>query len=294
MESVLPPLVQVNLDEDPPNIEGTPPIEVEDRFCGMLLIVWTLILLKYYPTEENSGNLSTEYVLPVPAMLVNLDERRSPVKSFLEMLNSNDDDYDNHAGASLIFLSMQCTVYQDYTPLAVGQFPDTSNATGVNGMDSGEIFGANFNFNFNDFDFSNMDDLNFENIDNFDLGNVENFDFGNMDIDTTKFNTLGINTTFADHEQAFIFPLHLPHSDADMISLIDPSTAHSPSGSTSTTSMLNVPTLPKSNVVHSHQRPTKRKKIDEVDATHILPEGLQRSRTKSAKAAAALESVEES
>ena len=33
---------------------------------------------------------------------------------------------------------------------------------------------------------------------------------------------------------------------------------------------------------HAHHRPTKRKKIDEVNTAHILPEGLQWSWTKSA------------
>jgi hypothetical protein len=56
--------------------------------------------------------------LPVPAVPVNLDEHPpnihgAPVKSFLEMLNSNDDDYTDNpqAGGSLILLSVQYTVH---------------------------------------------------------------------------------------------------------------------------------------------------------------------------------------
>jgi hypothetical protein len=59
----------------------------------------------------------------------------------------------------------------------------------------------------------------------------------------------------------------------------------------SSTSVLSVPTLPEPDGIHAHNRPTKRKKVDEVNAAHILPEGLQRTRTKSAKAAAAQEST---
>jgi len=166
-----------------------------------------------------------------------------------------------------------------------------SNTSGVDGMNSGANFGVNFNLNFNDFDFGNMDNFNFENIDNLDLGNTENFDFGNMDIDTLNFNNFGVDTTFTP-EQPFIFPPQPTHFDTDMVLPIDPSTDHSSPASTSNTSMFNAPTLPKSDMVHDY-RPMKRKKVDEVDAAHILPEGLQRRRTKSAKAAAALESLEE-
>ena len=53
--------------------------------------------------------------------------------------------------------------------------------------------------------------------------------------------------------------------------------------------VLSAPILPEPDSIH--RRPTKRKKVNEVNSAHILPEGLQRSRTKSAKAAAALESA---
>jgi hypothetical protein len=135
-----------------------------------------------------------------------------------------------------------------------------------------------------------MDNFNFENMDNFDLGNIENFNFGNMEI---EFNNLGVNTTF-NPEQPFIFPLQPSHFDADsMVLPVDPLTNHSSPASTSNTSMLNTLTLPKSDMeLHAYQ-PMKHKKVDEVDAAHILPEGLQHCQTKSAKAAAALESVKE-
>ena len=53
------PLVQVDLDEHLPNIQGTPLVEIEDGPCGMLSFARTLIPLKYCHTEDNR-NLSTE------------------------------------------------------------------------------------------------------------------------------------------------------------------------------------------------------------------------------------------
>lgn len=65
-----------------------------------------------------------------------------------------------------------------------------------------------------------------------------------------------------------------------------------PSPYTSGVPVPSAPPLPVSEPddVHAHHQPTKRKKVAEVNAAHILPEGLQRIRTKSAKAAAALSS----
>jgi hypothetical protein len=92
-------LVQVNLDDHLPNIQ----VEIEDGPCGMLSLSRPLILLKYCHAEDNR-NLGMESDLPVPAVSVNFDEHPpnihgTPVKSFLEMLNSNNnhDDYNNHA-----------------------------------------------------------------------------------------------------------------------------------------------------------------------------------------------------
>jgi len=116
-----------------------------------------------------------------------------------------------------------------------------SNDYYLNGMNSGANFGANFN-----------DDLG----------------CGDMDIDTLKLNNLGVDATFS-HEEPFI-----SLSDAYMVLPIDPSTDHTTPASTSTSSILNAPSLPKSDIVHDH-RPTKRKKVNEGDATHILPEGPQ-------------------
>ena len=159
-----------------------------------------------------------------------------------------------------------------------------SNTGGVDSMNSGEIFIVNFNFNFNDFDFGDIDNFNFENIDNFELGNFENFDFKNMDIDILKFDNLGVDTTF-NPKQPFIFPPQPTHFDGDMVLPIDPLINHSSPTSTSNTNMFNAPTLPKYDMVHVYQ-PMKHKKVDEVDAAHILPEGLQYCQTKSMKAAA--------
>ena len=78
-------------------------------------------------------------------------------------------------------------------------------------------------------------------------------------------------------------------------SSIQVSTSAGPSylapSSTSGVLSLSTPTIPELDGIHSHRRPTKRKKIDEVNAADILPDGLQRSHTKSLKATAALESI---
>ena len=55
-----------------------------------------------------------------------------------------------------------------------------------------------------------------------------------------------------------------------MVLPINPSTDHS---SPASTCWLNAPIIQKSDVVHAH-RPTKGERVDEVDAAHILPEGL--------------------
>ena len=73
------------------------------------------------------------------------------------------------------------------------------------------------------------------------------------------------------HFEGLLFP-HPFHSDADMVLPINPSTDHS---SPASTCLLNTPTLPKCGVLHAHW-PTKRKRVDKVDAAYILPEGPQR------------------
>ena len=77
------------------------------------------------------------------------------------------------------------------------------------------------------------------------------------------------------HFERLLFP-HPFHSDANMVLPINPSTDHS---SPASTCLLNAPTLPKCGVLHAHW-PTKRKRVDKVDAAYILPEGPQRSRKK--------------
>ena len=167
-------------------------------------------------------------------------------------------------------------------------------------MNLGEIFTVNLDVNFNDsdldfgtnidnFNFENMGNFDLENIENFDFGNIENFNFGNMDIDTVKFNNLGVDTPF-NPEQPFNFPPQPSYFDTNMVLPVEPLTNHSSSASTSNTSILNTVTLPKSNMdLHAYCWPMKCKKVDDVDATHILPEGLQCCQTKIMKAAAALE-----
>ena len=149
----------------------------------------------------------------------------------------------------------------------------------MNSMNSKEIFAVNFDVNFNDSDLDfgtiNINNFNFENMGNFNLGNMENFDFGNMDIDTVKFNNLGADTPF-NPEQPFIFPPQPSYFNAVMVLPVEPLTNHSSSASTSNTSILNIVTLPESDMdLHAYCQPMKHKKVDEVDATHILPEGLQ-------------------
>lgn len=60
----------------------------------------------------------------------------------------------------------------------------------------------------------------------------------------------------------------------------------SPAPLSSTGSIADVPILPETHHGHDTQ-PAKCRKVEEVDTAHILPDHLQRNRTKSAKAAAA-------
>jgi hypothetical protein len=161
--------------------------------------------------------------------------------------------------------------------------------SGMNGMNSRANLGVNFNFYFNDLNFGNMGNFNSKNTDNL---NLRNFNFGNMEIDMLKFNNSG--TTF-NNEQASIFSPQSSHLDANMILSLNPSTNHSSPYPTSNTSMSNAGPTPlksDSDMVHAHQ-PTKHKKVDEVNAAHILPKCLQCCQTKSVKAAAALTSSKE-
>ena len=183
-------------------------------------------------------------------------------------------------------------------------FPSHSAAT--NSMDSG--FASGLNFGSNEFDFKNMDtDLDLENIDSLGLGT-------NLDASTT-FNyeqafmeaaiSIGVQENKLDDFQAGSgseSQLVLPHnpsrlsidSESNTIPSIGTAGLSSPvpiPSSTSASGVLSAPTLPEPDGIHAHHRPTKRKKVNEVNAAHILPEGHQRSRTKSARAAAALDSI---
>jgi hypothetical protein len=93
-------------------------------------------------------------------------------------------------------------------------------------------------------------------------------------------------------------PVPDDHPNVDTMSSIYTSTGLS-SPVPSSPGGLSAPTLPlipvpdhPDDILARHHRPTKRKKVDEVNTAHILPEGIQRSRTRSAKAVAALESLE--
>ncbi|KIJ93662.1 hypothetical protein K443DRAFT_134976 [Laccaria amethystina LaAM-08-1] len=151
-------------------------------------------------------------------------------------------------------------------------------------------------------------DVNF-NFDGFNFTPMDYFDLGNADTNSLEFNNLNVNTTF-NYEQAFMeaalsVGMDKNRTDSDSSPLVlspyppqpdDANTVVSTGSSpgryspiaTSTNSPLIVPTPPGPNNTPAHRRPTKRKKANEVNEAHILPEGLQRSRTMSAKAAAAL------
>jgi len=151
-------------------------------------------------------------------------------------------------------------------------------------------------------------DVNFD-FDGFDFTHMDYFDLGNTDTNSLEFNNLNVDTTF-NYEQAFMeaalsVGMDKNRTDSDSSPLVLPpyppqpddantvmSTGSSPGRSspiaTSTNSPLIVPTPPGPNDAPAHRRPMKRKKANEVNEAHILPEGLQRSRTMSVKAAAAL------
>ena len=225
------------------------------------------------------------------------------------MLNSQADDCGNeNAGGS--FIALHTKSHLPILFVLVGLFPDmpvdydhghppidSPNITfPAQSMANSTEFG--FDFDFNEFDFTNMD----------------NFDFENMDVDALGLDSLDVSTTI-DYEHAFmeaalsiavqenrsdyfqadssqlVLPPYPSHPNTDTISSIGTSAGLSSPVLSSTSGVLSAPTLPEPDGIHAHRRRTKRRKVDEVDAAHILPEGLQRSRTKSAKATAALEST---
>ena len=175
-------------------------------------------------------------------------------------------------------------------------FPSHSAANTMNsGFTTG---GSGFNFGSNEFDFKNMDtgDFDFENVDSLGLGNLGASTTFNYE---RAFMEAAISIGGQENVQAGSSQLVLAHPghpsrlsvDSNTILPVQVGTACLSSPDLSSTSgVLIAPTLPEPNDILAHHRPTKRKKVDEVNEAHILPEGLQRSRTKSAKAAAALES----
>ena len=234
----------------------------------------------------------------------------SLVESFTAMLNSQEDDCGNESTGGL-FIASLAKLHLPKLSVLVGLFPnmpvddghghhpnDSASTTFpsqsmANSMDFGFGFGSGFDLDFNEFDFTNMNNLDFENMD------VDALGLGDLDVSAT-FNykqafmeaALGVQeNTRSDGFQAdssqLVLPPYPSHPNVDTMSSIGTSTGLSSPVLSST----SAPTVPKPDGIHAHRRPTKRKKYDEVNATHILPEGLQRSRTKSAKATAALEST---
>ena len=188
-------------------------------------------------------------------------------------------------------------VYDHSHPPTVDS-PNTTFTTQsmANSTELGLDFGSGFDFDFNEFNFTNLDD----------------FDLENMDVDALGLEDLDISATI-DYEQAFmeaalsigmqenrsdyfqadssqlVLPPYPSDPNIDTMSSIDISAGLSSPVLSSTSCALSAPTLPEPDGIHARRWPTKRRKVDEVNTAHILPEGLQRSRTKSAKATAALE-----
>ena len=171
-------------------------------------------------------------------------------------------------------------------------FPSHS-AANRDSMDSG--FASGFNFGSNEFDFKNMNtDFDFKNMDSLGRGNLDasaTFNYEQAFMEAAI--SIGVQDNFqaGNSQLVLAHPSHLS-IDSNTILPIQVGTACLSSPDLSSTSgVLSAPTLPEPDSDDIlHNRPTKRKKVDEVNAVHILPEGLRRNRTKSAKAVAALES----
>jgi hypothetical protein len=178
-------------------------------------------------------------------------------------------------------------------------FPSESMANST-GMEFGFNFGSEsgFNLDFNEFDFENMDVMVASDGLGAPLGSNPVFMEAALSIGAQE-NTRSDNFPADSSEALHVLPPYPSHPNVDtmsstgMISTSAGFTSPVPSSTGPRTSVLNAPTLPEPDGIHAHtgNRPTKRKKVDEVNAAHILPEGLQRSRTKSVKAAAAQEST---
>jgi hypothetical protein len=181
-------------------------------------------------------------------------------------------------------------------------------------FDPGFDFGSGFDdFDINEFNFTHMDNFDFANtdiqVDALGSGNLEigaKFDYKKAFMEAAL--SIGGQENMSDNFQAdssgseshrdVVLPPYPSHPNIDTMSesSIGATAGRSSpilsSESTKGVTVPSAPTLPESDgiQVHAHRRPTKRKKVEEVNAAHILPEGLQRIRTKSAKATAALES----
>lgn len=281
--------------------------------------VVTSLAFKISPIANNVpvGLVLEESVSTFPPTNVQVDESHTNMQgstsepqfeSFTAMLNSQEDDWGNggsfitlHANLHMPKLSVPDALFlvpveHDHHPCSID-----STVTNTTSGFSSPSTGNSMNFGFD-----------------YDSG----FDFGNMDIYAGGVNpSPDVSATF-DYEQAFTEaalsighgvqvlqenrsetlqldgegsqpelppdPSH-PNVDAIQVATVTSAGPSIPVLS-STSGGLGALALPEPDGIHAHCRPIKRKKVDEVNAAHILPEGLQRSRKKSAKASAARES----
>ena len=147
-----------------------------------------------------------------------------------------------------------------------------------------ENSGFDIDFDFDEFDFTNMDD--------FDLGNMDAIDYEKAFMEAAL--SVGMDKNRTDSFPMDSSPLVLPPypsqpDDNNAVVSTGRSLGRSSPIATATNSPIIVPTPLEPNDAATRHRPTKRrKKANEVSEADILPEGLQRSRTMSTKAAAAL------
>ena len=147
-----------------------------------------------------------------------------------------------------------------------------------------ENSGFDIDFDFDGFDFTNMDD--------FDFGNMDAIDYEKALMEAAL--SVGMDKNRTDSFPMDSSPLVLPPypsqpDDNNAVMSIGRSLGRSSPIATATNSPIIVPTSLEPNDAPARHRPTKRrKKANEVSEADILPEGLQRSRTMSTKAAAAL------
>jgi len=177
---------------------------------------------------------------------------------------------------------MPVTYSDDYRPL------DSADTTlHSQSMTYSMAFQENSGFDIN----LDFDGFNFTNMDYFDFGNMDAINYEQAFMEAAL--SVGMDKNGTDSFQLdgslLVFPPY-PSQPDDANAVV--STGSSPGQSspiaTSTNSPIIVPTPPGPNTAPAHHQPAKRKKANEVNKAHILPEGLQRSRIMSAKAAAAL------